>query len=77
MPKLPHLAGSDIRRALERSGFEKARQKGSPVMLRRGMLRRGAQGCVVPLHNEVRIGTLAGRLRPAEVTPEEFVKSLK
>jgi len=71
VPKLPHLSGAEIIRALERLGFSRARQKGSHVVLR-----RGSSGCVVPLHREVKIGTLAGLLRQAGVTVDEFLKAL-
>lgn len=71
MPKLPHLSGSEIIRALERLGFVQVRQKGSHVVMK-----RGATGCVVPLHREVKIGTLAGLLRQAGVAAEEFIGSL-
>ena len=36
MPKLPHLSGAEIVRALERLGFERRRQSGSHVVMRRG-----------------------------------------
>jgi len=71
VPKLPHVSGAEIIRALERLGFSRARQKGSHVVLR-----RGSSGCVVPLHREVKIGTLAGLLRQAGVTADEFLKAL-
>ena len=71
MPKLPHLSGSEIVRSLERLGFAQVRQKGSHVILR-----RGSTGCVVPLHRAVKIGTLAGILRQAGVTPDEFLGAL-
>ena len=38
------------------------------------MLRRAGRGCVVPMHKEVKIGTLAGILRQAGVTADEFLK---
>lgn len=69
MPKLPHLSGAEIIRVLERMGFTRARQKGSHVVMK-----RGSAGCVVPLHREVKIGTLAGALRQAGVSAEEFLK---
>jgi predicted RNA binding protein YcfA (HicA-like mRNA interferase family) len=72
MPKLPHVSGGEILRALERLGLQKARQKGSHVVMK-----RDAKGCVVPLHGEVKIGTLAGLLRQAGVTPEEFMLALQ
>ena len=71
MPKLPHLSGSEIIRALERLGFRQVRQKGSHVILK-----RGSSGCVVPFHREVKVGTLAGLLRQAGVTVEEFLAAL-
>lgn len=71
MPKLPHVSGAEAVRALERLGFAKVRHKGSHVVMR-----RGSKGCVAPLHAEIKIGTLAGLLRQAEVTPEEFIAAL-
>jgi len=68
MPKLPRISGAAIIKALERLGFVKIRQSGSHVIMR-----RGSKGCVVPLHSEVKVGTLAGILRQAELTPAEFI----
>ena len=72
MPKLPHVSGAEIQRALERLGFQKVRQSGSHVVLK-----RDSKGCVVPMHGEVKIGTLAGLLRQAEVSAEEFMVALR
>ena len=69
MPKLPRVSGAEALRALERLGFERVRKKGV-------VMRRGSKGCVVPLHAELKIGTLAGLLRQAEVPPEEFLRAL-
>jgi predicted RNA binding protein YcfA (HicA-like mRNA interferase family) len=52
-------------------GFAVARQKGSHIVLR-----RGASGCVVPNHKEIRPGTLAGILKQAGVSVEEFIGNL-
>jgi hypothetical protein len=41
------------------------------------ILRRGPKGCVVPLHGEVKAGSLAGLLRQAEISPEEFTDALR
>jgi predicted RNA binding protein YcfA (HicA-like mRNA interferase family) len=71
MPKLPRISGAAIVKALERLGFERVRQSGIHVIMR-----RGSQGCVVPMHSEVKVGTLAGLLRQADVSPEEFVAAL-
>ena len=72
MPKLPHVSGAEIQRALERLGFNKVRQSGSHVVMKREW-----KGCVVPMHSEVKVGTLAGLLRQAEVSSEEFLLALR
>ena len=72
MPKLPHASGQQALRALERLGFHKVRQSGSHVIMK-----RESKGCVVPMHAELKIGTLAGVLRQAEVSPEEFIQALR
>jgi predicted RNA binding protein YcfA (HicA-like mRNA interferase family) len=40
-------------------------------------MKREAKGCVLPMHDELKVGTLAGILRQAEVSPEEFVQALQ
>jgi predicted RNA binding protein YcfA (HicA-like mRNA interferase family) len=72
MPKLPRISGAEAQRALERLGFVKLRQSGSHVIMR-----RGSKGCVVPMHAELKVGTLAGLLRQADAAPEEFIAALK
>ena len=72
MPKLPRVSGAQAIKALERLGFAQLRQSGSHVILRRGHV-----GCVVPLHAELKTGTLAGALRQAQVSPEEFLSVLR
>ena len=54
-------------RRLKALGFEVVRQAGSHILLRRGV-----KGCVVPNHDAVKVGTLAGILRQAGVSAEEF-----
>ncbi len=75
MPRLPRVSGTEAIRALERLGFVQVRQRGSHVVLRKETP-RGVTGCVVPLHAELAIGTLQGILRQAQVTNEEFIRSL-
>lgn len=72
MPKLRRVSGMEAVRALKHLGFDQVRQKGSHVILR-----RGDQGCVVPLHDDLAIGTLRGILRQADVTPDEFNAALE
>ncbi len=71
MPNLPRVSGAEAIRALERLGFQRIRQAGSHVFMR-----RGADSCVVPLHAELKVGTLAGVLRQAGVAADEFVAQL-
>lgn len=70
MPKLPRVSGAEAVHALERLGFGVVRQRGSHIVMR-----RGAAGCVVPNHRELKVGTLAGILRQAGVSAEEFLSS--
>lgn len=72
MPKLPVLSGAEVIKAMERLGFMQVRQRGSHVVMR-----RGASGTVVPLHKPVKIGTLAGILRQAGVSQDEFIGAAK
>jgi predicted RNA binding protein YcfA (HicA-like mRNA interferase family) len=67
VPDLPRISGADAIRTLQRLGFTQARQRGSHVVLK-----RMGRGCVVPLHRELKVGTLAGLLKQAGVTPDDF-----
>jgi len=71
MPELPRVSGATVVKALERLGFDRLRQCGSQIIMR-----RVSKGCVVPMHGEVKVGTLAGILRQAGVSPEEFIAAL-
>ena len=70
-PSLPHVSGAEAVRALQKIGFVALRQKGSHVMLR-----RGAAGCIVPQHRELKIGTLSGLLKQAGISADEFIEAL-
>ena len=73
MAKLKILSGTKIIRILEKLGFEKIRQKGSHIVLKK-ILKDGKQiGCVVPLHKEVAIGTLKNILRQVNLTTDDFL----
>jgi predicted RNA binding protein YcfA (HicA-like mRNA interferase family) len=71
MPKLPRVSGAQVVQALQRLGFSVARQRGSHIVMR-----RGSSGCVVPSHRELKTGTLAGVLKQAGVSVEEFMQQL-
>ena len=71
MPKFPRVSGAEAIRMLQRLGFEKVRQNGSHVVMR-----KVDKGCVVPLHAELKIATLAGLLRQAAVSADDFIANL-
>ncbi|ACK73012.1 YcfA family protein [Gloeothece citriformis PCC 7424] len=75
MPKLPRISSREAIRALERIGFEQVRQTGSHVVMKRETS-DGKIGCVVPVHQELKVGTLSGILKQAQVTVEEFIENL-
>lgn len=72
MGKLPRVSGAEVVRTLESLGFVVARQRGSHIVMR-----RGAVGCVVPNHREIKTGTLIGVLKQAGVTSDEFVDAFR
>ena len=71
MPRLPRIGSRECLAALQKMGFVVVRQRGSHIVLR-----RGASGCVVPNHKEIRPGTLSGILKQAGVSVEEFTANL-
>ena len=75
MPKLPRISSKKAIKALEKLGFQQVRQTGSHVVMKKITSDRQI-GCVVPIHRELKVGTLSGILRQAKVTPEEFIDNL-
>ncbi|HSH94909.1 MAG TPA: type II toxin-antitoxin system HicA family toxin [Roseimicrobium sp.] len=72
MPKLPRISGKECIAVLQKMGFVQVRQKGSHVIMR-----SGERGCVVPMHRELKVGTLAGLLRQGGIDPDDFVSRYK
>jgi predicted RNA binding protein YcfA (HicA-like mRNA interferase family) len=73
MPKRRRpLSGAQVVRARQRLGFERKRQHGSHVILRKGQV-----GCVVPMHDELATGTLRGILSQAGSTLDDLEGALK
>jgi len=72
MPLLRKLSGHELVKILcNKFGFKTLRQKGSHVILAKELL-EGKIGCVVPLHPELKIGTLKGILKQAKISEEDF-----
>jgi predicted RNA binding protein YcfA (HicA-like mRNA interferase family) len=71
----PAVSGRGLVRALRRAGFEVLRQKGSHV----SMEKRHAGGywrTVVPLHREIRPGTLSDILNQCGLDKDELMELL-
>lgn len=75
MPKLPVLSGKEMIHLLEKDGFRILDQHGSHVILVKEISGRRLKP-VVPLHRELRIGTLLSILKQAEVSRETFFQLL-
>lgn len=73
MTSLPVVSGAQLIRALERLGWEAVRQRGSHVRLRHPDRRTFL---VVPLHKELKRGTLRGILRDADLSADELRENL-
>jgi predicted RNA binding protein YcfA (HicA-like mRNA interferase family) len=67
--RLPVVSGAQLVAVLERMGWEAVRQRGSHVRLRH---QARAVSLVVPLHRELKRGTLNGILRDAGLSRDEL-----
>lgn len=65
----PVLSGAQLVKALEQIGWELVRQRGSHVRLNHP---ERATALVVPLHKELKRGTLSGILRDAGLDRDEL-----
>ncbi|MBI2629765.1 type II toxin-antitoxin system HicA family toxin [Candidatus Pacearchaeota archaeon] len=54
-------------------GFQIIRQRGSHVLIKKG-IEEGKIGTVIPMHKELKIGTLKAILEQARISVEEFCK---
>ena len=72
MSKLPRVSGAEAARVLERLGFVRLGQSSSHLIMR-----HGERGRVVPMHSELKVGTLSGVLRQAQVSAEDFIAALR
>lgn len=74
--RLKKTSGREIIKILcNKFGFYTLRQSGSHVCLAKDTP-KGKIGTVVPLHKEVKIGTLKNVLRLAKISEEEFCEFL-
>jgi predicted RNA binding protein YcfA (HicA-like mRNA interferase family) len=76
VPKLRKVSGKKVIGILcNKMGFEISGRSGSHVRLSK-ITPEGKVGTVVPLHKELKIGTLKGVLKLAKVDEDEFSKYL-
>jgi len=68
-PHQPVVSGRQLIKALEEDDWKVVRQRGSHVRLKKSGRRIAL---VVPLHKELRKGTLAGILRDADLDVEDL-----
>jgi predicted RNA binding protein YcfA (HicA-like mRNA interferase family) len=68
-PRQSVVSGQQLIKALEKDGWSVARQRGSHVRLKKPGRR---YALVVPLHKEIRKGTLGGILRDANLSNNDL-----
>ena len=73
MSELPQVSGAKAVKAFGRIGFQQARQVGSHAILKK---ENYPLLLSVPLHREMKPGTLRRLIRDAGITIEEFRKAL-
>ena len=71
MPKLRPVSGEAVCEILERHGFQRVRQRGSHTVMQI-WTPQGTTTVPVPLHRELRIGTLQSIIRQSGVPRSEF-----
>jgi predicted RNA binding protein YcfA (HicA-like mRNA interferase family) len=72
-PRQPVVSGERLIKALRKDGWEVVRQRGSHVRLKKPGRRHAL---VVPMHKEIRRGTLVGILRDADLSSDELRRLL-
>ncbi len=74
MPLLRKVSGQEAIKILcNKLGFQISGRSGSHVRLHK-ITPEGKVGTVVPMHGEIKIGTLKNILRLAKIREEEFAK---
>ena len=76
MQKLPPTSGRQVVKALSKAGFEIVGRKGSHVRLKKKTPNK-TYIVIVPMHSEIKKGTLKSIIRQSGLSPEEFLKLLK
>lgn len=71
MPRIGHFSGAEVCRILQQHGFRQVRQRGSHAVMQK---KAGSSTVTVPvpMHREVRVGTLLSILRQSGVPRSAF-----
>jgi len=69
--KIPRISGLEVIKRLRKAGFIAVRQKGSHIRLEK-RAEKGIVKITVPLHKEMKKGTLSRIIKDAGLTLEEF-----
>ena len=71
MPKLRLLSGAELCRLLELNGFANVRQRGSHRVMQK-KTENGTVTVPVPMHGEIKIGTLLSIIRQSGIARTHF-----
>lgn len=74
MSILPRVSGREVVATLSKLDYEKDRQKGSHIVLRK--VAHPHRRLVIPDHKEISKGTLHAIIKQAGLTVEEFIELL-
>lgn len=72
MPKLPVISGEELIQILERNGYVQMRTRGSHVRLYPPEYLGDAKKVTVPLHKQLKAGTLSGIMKDTKLTLEDL-----
>lgn len=71
MARLPILSGREVLKILDKNRFVKVGQSGSHVRMKK-ITPEKAYIAIVPMHNEIPIGTLKSIIRQSGLSEDEF-----
>ena len=71
MGRLRNISGREVCKILSKHGFVQVRQKGSHVIMQK-VIENSTITVPVPLHSEIRIGTLQSIIRQSGISRSEF-----
>jgi predicted RNA binding protein YcfA (HicA-like mRNA interferase family) len=72
VPKLGTFSGDEVCQILESHGFRRVRQKGSHAIMQKGIA-NSTITVPVPLHRELKIGTLQSVIRQSGLSRTPFL----